>query len=54
MMVLTGRMSLFFTEYDANDNSIIFSYDWWEGEEFIRKIKVCHLEDIIFPDEVEE
>lgn len=41
-----------FAEYDIKTNSIIFSYDWWEGEDHIRNIKVCHLEDVIFPEEV--
>lgn len=43
-----------FVEYDIEEDSIIFLYDWWEGEDFIRNIKLCHLEDVIFPDEVEE
>lgn len=40
-----------FAEYNIEDDSIIFLEDWWEGESFIRNIKVCHLEDVIFPED---
>ena len=34
------------------DYNIIFEWDFWEGEKFIRNFRICHTHDAIIPGEV--
>lgn len=37
-----------------NGDWLTFENDWCEGQEYIRNIRVCHLDEVLFPDEVEK
>lgn len=37
---------------DTDSNGmIIFDYDFFEGQKYIRNIKICHIEDVLMPSE---
>ena len=35
------------------DFNVIFDWDFWEGQEYWRNIMVCPIDEVIFPQEIE-
>ena len=40
--------------YFENCTDLVFDMDWCEGQTFIRNIRVCRLDEVLFPDEVKK
>lgn len=34
-----------------NGTDLVFDTDWCEGQNFIRNIRICHLDEVLLPDE---
>lgn len=37
-----------------NCTDLVFDTDWCEGQTYIRNLQICHLDEVIFPNEVTE
>ena len=40
--------------YFDNCTDLVFDTDWCEGQKYIRNIRICHLDEVLFPSEVEK